>query len=376
MLEEDTVSMQNEEPIRILQIVDAVGRSGGVMQVIYNWHKNIDKTKIQFDYLCFMNSKTPIQKEIANLGGNVYCIHWKGIFYVFPFIKKIFKFFKTHRYNILHSHITQMNFFYLPIAKLCGVKNIIQHSHAIKWSDKFLNGLRNRFLFFWIRPFITKKLACSDSAGKFLFKKGYTLINNGIDTDKFKFNQEVRNKTRKVLNIENKFVIGHIGRFSYDKNHEFLVDIFKEVDKQNNNSILLLIGDGPLKKKIEQKVNNLNLSNNVIFAGTKNNVNDYYQAMDIFVFQSLFEGLGIVAVEAQCSGLHCFVSDGVPNEAIICNTIKIPLSKSAKEWADIILEKTKNFERKDCFEFIKKAGFDIQETAKQIQNIYLDLIGL
>lgn len=363
-----------KEPIRILQIVSTIGRGSGVMQVIYNWHRNIDRTKIQFDYLCFLRSETPMQKEIEELGGKVYYIPWKGVFHLFSFIKQIFCFFKKYKYNIIHSHVTQMNLFFYPVAKFYGVKEIIQHSHATKWSDKFLNGLRNRFFFFWIRPFITKNLACSDLAGKFLFKKDYTVINNGIDAEKFKFNEEIRIKVRKELNIENKFVVGHVGRFSHEKNHEFLIDIFNEIYKQDKNSALLLVGDGSLKKEIEQKVNRLNLSNNVIFIGTKSNVCDYYQAMDVFILPSFHEGLGLVAIEAQCSDLPCFISTFVPNKTMICNATKISLNKSAKQWSEKIL-KYKNFVRKDESERIKEKGFDIKIIANQIQGIYFQING-
>ena len=361
--------------IRVLQIIPSLNQGSGVLQVILNWHRSIDRAKIQFDYLYFIDMPINRKEEIESIGGKCYKLPYPSFLKPWIFIKAVRDFFKTHRYNIIHSHVTHLSFFFYPIAKFFGVKMIIQHSHAIKWSDRFLNGLRNRFLFFFVRSFITKKLACSDSAGKFLFKENYIVINNGIDIEKFKFNQEVRDKKRKELNIQNRFVIGHVGRFSHEKNHEFIVDIFNEIYKRDKNSSLLLVGDGLLKQTIEEKINKLNLSDNVIFTGTKSNVNDYYQAMDVFVLPSFQEGLGLVAIEAQCSGLPCFISDGVPEESMICNTTKIQLSNSAKEWADIILEKTKKFERADCSEFIKQTGYDIKETTKKIQEIYLSLSG-
>jgi len=363
------------KPVRILQILSSLNQGNGVLQVILNWHKNIDRTKIQFDYLYFKEAPVTCKNEIESLGGKCYKLPYPSFIKPWVFIKTIKDFFKTHEYNTIHSHITNLNFFFYPMAKLYGVKNIIQHSHNPTYSDKFLNNLINTFLFFFAKSFITKKIACSNLAGKFLFKENYTVINNGIDTEKFKFNQIVRDKKRKELNIEDKFVIGHIGRFVKQKNHKFLIEVFNEIFKRNKNSILLLIGDGPLKKEIEQKVNELNLSNNVIFAGIKNNVSDYYQVMDSFVFPSIFEGLGIVSIEAECSGLPCFISNVIPDDVIICNTTKISLSSSAKEWADIILEKTRTFERTNCSEFIKQAGYNIKETTKKIQEIYINLSG-
>ena len=364
-----------QKEIRILHILDSLSISSGVANVILNWHRNIDRTKIQFDYLCFKDITPNFEEEIKSLGGKFYKLPYPSLKNPWIFIKTVRDFFKTNKYSIIHSHVTQMNFFFYPIAHYYGVKNIIQHSHATKWSGKFLNGLRNKFLFFWVRPFIDKKLACSNLAGRFLLKDNYIVINNGIDLKIFKFNQTIRNKIRKELNIENKFVVGHVGRFSQEKNHNFLVDIFNEINKKNRNSALLLVGDGPLNKEIEQKINKLNLANDVIFTGIKNNVSDYYQAMDVFVLPSFQEGLGLSVIEAESLGVPCFISDEVPDEAMICNTTKICLNKSSKEWSEIILEKIKNFKRKDCSNLIKDVGYDIKETTMKIENIYLQLNG-
>lgn len=363
-----------EKPIRILQILSSLNQGSGVLQVILNWHKNIDRTKIQFDYLYFIEMPVNCKKEIENLGGKCYKLPYPSFLKPWIFIKAVKQFFKNYKYNTIHSHVIHLSFFFYPIAKFYGVKNIIQHSHATKWSDKFLNGLRNRFMFFFARPFITKKLACSNLAGKFLFKKNYIVINNGIDTEKFKFNQKVRNKIRKELNIENNFVIGHVGRFSHEKNHSFIIDVFNEIYKQDKNFILLLVGDGPLKQEIEQKVNELNLNDNVIFTGTKCNVNDYYQAMDSFILPSFQEAFPVVAIEAQTSGLPCIFSDKMTNKVILCNSKQLSLDSSVKQWANEIL-KYKNFIRKDENRIIKEKNFNIKETTKKIQNIYLELSG-
>ena len=352
-----------QQPIKILQIVDTLNINSGIINVILNWHRNIDEFKVQFDYLYFKRIQPSFEKEIEKLGGKCYKLPYPSLIKPWIFIKAVKDFFKNHKYNTIHSHVIHLSFFFYPIAKFYGVKNIIHHSHAIKWSDKLLNGLRNRFLFFFARPFITKKLACSDSAGKFLFKKNYTVINNGIDTEKFKFNQEVRDKVRKELNIENKFVIGHVGRFSHEKNHNFIIDVFNEVYKQDKNSALLLIGDGKLKKEIEQKAKKLNLSNNTIFTGNKNNVNDYYQAMDIFILPSFQEAFPVVAVEAQTSGLPCLFSACMTDKVVICNSKQLSLNLSAKQWADDIL-KYRCFIRKDEIENIKREGFDIKINIK------------
>lgn len=363
-----------EKPIRILQIIPSLNQGSGVLQVILNWHKNIDRTKIQFDYLYFIEMPVNCKKEIENLGGKCYKLPYPSFLRPWIFIKAVKDFFKTHKYSTIHSHVIHLSFFFYPIAKLYGVKNIIHHSHATKWSDKLLNGLRNRILFFFARPFISKKIACSDLAGKFLFKKNYTVINNGIDTEKFKFNQEIRDKIRKELKIENKFVVTNIGRFELQKNYPFLIKIFNEIYKQDKNSNLLLVGDGSLKLDIEKQVQDLNLTNCVRFLGVRSNIENIYQAIDIFVMPSFYEGLPVVGVEAQAAGLPCLFADTISKDVLICNSKQLSLKLSAKQWANEIL-KYKSFIRKDESKSIKEKEFDIKETTKKIQNIYLQLSG-
>lgn len=355
--------------IRILQIVPSLNIGSGITKVVLSWHKNIDRTKVQFDYLYFIETDINCKNEIDIIGGKYYKLPYPSFLRPLMFIKAVKNFFKSHKYNTIHSHVLHLSFFFYPIAKFYKVKNIIQHSHATKWSDKFLNGLRNRFLFFFARPFITKKLACSNSAGKFLFKKDYIVINNGIDTEKFKFNMEKRKEIRKELNIGSKFVIGHVGRFSHEKNHSFMIDIFNEIYKQDKSSVLLLVGDGLLKKEIEQKVKKLNLIESVIFAGNRSNVNDYYQAMDVFVLPSFQEAFPIVAIEAQTSGLPCIFSDKMTSKVVLCNSKQLNLNLSTKQWTEEIV-KYKSFVRKDNSNIVKNKGFDIKNIVKQLKQIY------
>jgi glycosyltransferase involved in cell wall biosynthesis len=360
-------------PIRILQITDNINSGGGIMNVIVNWHRNIDRTKIQFDYLYFKDSYPNYELEIKELGGTCYKIPYPQLKKPWEFFLAIKKFFKTHKYNTIHSHMEPFSFPFFLLAKFYGISNIIQHTHNSQLEENKIKNLRNNILFDFAKPFITKKLACSSFAGKKILKKNYKVISNGIDTEIFKFNNEIRNNIRKDFNIEHKFVVGNVGRITIQKNTLFLIDIFNEIYKQKKDSVLLLIGDGNLQEKVKEKIKNLNLTDNVIAFNFRKDIEKMYQAMDCFVFPSVFEGFGLAAVEAQSCGLPCFISDKVPEDAIICNAIKIPLSKSSKQWADIILKESNNFERKDCSETIKKAGFDIKDTTKQIEKFYLDL---
>jgi len=362
-------------PIRILQITSSLNKGSGIANVILNWHKNIDRTKVQFDYLYFLDTPTNFEQEVKQLGGNLYKLPYPSLLKSWTFIKEVINFFKTHKYNTIHSHVTHLNLFYFPIAKFYGTKNIALHAHTIKYSNKLINGLRNRFMLGCAKPFITHKIACTDKSGNIWYGKNnnFVIINNGIEIEKFGYTPEIRNKTRGRLNIYNdNFVIGHVGRFTYEKNHKFIIDIFSEVYKQNNKSILLLIGDGPLKKQIERRVYDLNLTQNVKFLGVNNDVSDLYQAMDCFILPSLQEGFPVVAVEAQTSGLPCIFSNVITNKVVICNSIQMSLKESSLQWANKILKYYK-FNRKDNSKIVRAAGFDIKDTGLKIQELYLKL---
>lgn len=360
--------------MKILQIVPSLSKSSGIMTVVYNWHKNIDTKKIQFDYLYF-EDRRPInyKEEIKNIGGNYFVTPYPSLRNILKYIAFICKFFKKNRYDVIHSHLSGLNFFIYPIAKFYGVKNIIQHAHGTKWSNKFLSGLRNYILLHAVWLLIDRKVSCSQTVGNFWFKKNYTVINNGIEIENFRFNKEIRTKIRKELNVENNFVIGHVGRFEEEKNHVFLIDIFYEIYKQNKNSVLLLIGDGSLKKEIKSKVEKLNLLNKVVFTGTKNNTCDYYNAMDVFLLPSKQEGLPMTGLEAQTNGLPCFFSTEVPNNVIALSTSqRLSVKLQVYIWAKEIL-KYKNFIRIDKSNVVKNRGFDIKTTTKQIEEFYMNL---
>ena len=356
---------------RILHLTNNLALAG-TETCIMNWYRNTDRTKLKFDFVCLSNKHLYFKEEIENLDGKIFIIEKKiGLTGQIKFCYNLFKFLKTNKFYTFHTHFHYLNGLYCMIAFLAGIKERFTSSH-------FNEGYRNTPIYkkiisiLLIKLFATKQIAVSNEAGKTLYQNlPYTVVDDGIDLNKFAYNQTERKQTRKELNIEQNFVIGHIGRFESQKNHNFLIDIFSEILKQKENAILLLIGEGPLEKQIKEKVKNLNLEKKVKFLGIREDVNKLYQAMDCFILPSFFEGLGIVNIEAQCSGLPVFISDGVPNEAMICNTTKISLNTSAKQWADIILENIKNFERKNCSVILKQAGFDIKDTAKQIEKVYL-----
>ena len=367
-----------EKPIRIAQIMGKwVG--GGVESVVMNYYLHIDREKINFDFICDEDSTCIPKEEIEKLGGKVILIppYQK----VFKYHKELKKVLKEGNYKIVHSHINALSIFSLWAAKRAGVPIRIAHSHSTSNKKEWKKTLFKNVLRPFSKVFATDYFACSIYAGKWLFgNKAYNkgkvyILNNAIDIDKFKYNEKIRKEIRKELNIkDDTIVIGHIGRFVKQKNHNFLIDIFKEINNQKKNSLLLLVGEGPLKEEIIGKVKELGLDKKVMFLGRRNDANKLYQAMDVFVLPSLYEGLPVVGVESQTSGLPCFLSTEMTKETKVLEKTKfIELSKSSKEWADIILENIKTFKRLDTTLEITQNNFNISKEAKKLEEVYYKL---
>lgn len=364
------------QPIRVAHIVGKwVG--GGVEAVIMNYYRKINKNKIQFDFIIDRDSTLcPPIAEIEKMGGRI--IEISPYQDMIQYSKDLKKIFLDGNYKIVHSHINTLSVFPLRIAKKCGVPFRIAHSHSTTNKKEWKKNILKEILKAFSKKYATNYFACSEYAGRWLFgNKTFengkvTVINNAIDIDKFKYNEVIRNKIRKELNIENKFVVGNVGRFVKQKNHDFLIDIFNCIYKENEESILLLIGDGPLNNEIKEKVKKLGLDKQVKIMGIKENVNEYMQAMDIFLFPSLYEGLGIVVIEAQCSGLPCVVSDKVPEVVkILENVVFEKLNQDIEVWKKDVMN---NLERKNKeFEKIVKSDFYINNEVKKIEKIYLKM---
>ena len=346
--------------------------------------KKIDMSDLHIDfytpYYCDNNYYKAIIEE---KGGKVYAA---GLNFApgssrLNIIKPLRQLLKKEKYDVIHIHSGSISCLaYSALAALsCGVKKIIVHSHA----PALKKTLKYRLVKLATSPIMaicpTHYFACSKEAGEWKFskricKKKLEIVKNGIDINKFMFNAETRSNIRKSLKIKDDcFLIGHVGRFSKEKNHDFLIDIMSEVIKKNSNSKLLLIGTGDEVENIKSKVNTLGLNDYVIFYGTTPDVNNYLQAMDCFVFPSLFEGLGIVAVEAQASGLKTICSNAIPLDAKIDDLFEyMSLSESAEKWADRILTFSNGYIRADMSEKIKNSGFDIYDTSEFLSNVYLN----
>lgn len=363
-------------PIRVLHILGAVA-NGGVEAVIMNYYCNIDKNKIQFDFVVHSNADEDYINEVLAMGAKVYKVtpYNKNIL---KFMHEIYNIIKSNQYQIVHSNMNALSGFALLPACLAGAKVRILHNHTTDSKEEKLRSLIKRILRPFAKLFANHYWACSKLAAEWMYGKNavinakVTIINNAIDLEKFKFNNEKREILRKELDLEKCFVIGHVGRFMKQKNHEFLIDIFNEVLKQKENARLLLIGDGKLKPQIEEKVEKLGIKNAVMFLGNRNDVADLYNAMDVFVLPSLYEGLPVVGIEAQANGLPFICSDKVTEEIILTENIKLlSLKNKPQTWCEEIL-KTKRWYI--TTEKCRLKCFDIHSESKRLKELYLNIM--
>lgn len=364
------IGLENyQKMLKVLHVVTHMNR-GGLETMIMNYYRKIDKTRIQFDFLVHREYRGDYDDEIEFLGGTIYRLSRLNPFSR-VYRKELADFFDKHsEYQIVHVHQDCLSSIILKEANKHGVPVRVAHSHSSN-QDKNLKYLIKLFYRLFIPKYATNLLACGYEAGNWMFRgANFQVLNNAIDAQTYSFCLEKREKIRKEFGIEkNSMVIGHVGRFSPVKNHDYLIDVFNMICKKKD-AILLLVGDGELRSQMEQKVKQLNLKNRVIFTGIRSDVTDLLQAMDVFVFPSYYEGLPVTLIEAQASGLPCIISDKIPEECKITNLIKqISLDESVDIWADEIINAVQ-IERLDTFEEIKNSGFDICQNTKKLEEFY------
>ena len=366
------------EPIRILQVIGIMNR-GGAEAMIMNLYRHIDREKIQFDFVEHTTEKAAFDEEIISMGGKIYHCPKYTVTNHFQYCQWWNNFFLEHasEYSVVHGHIGSTAAIYLKIAKNYRMYTIA-HSHNTKGKIGIKNLLYRcmsyptRFISDYF--FACSKQACIDRYGKKVSRDNskHKILNNAIDTKTYKYDTKTRNECRKEFVLDNEIVIGHVGRFVIEKNHEFLVEVFRKILNNNKNVKLLLVGDGPLKKEVLQQVKTVGIQDNVIFAGIRSDVNRVLQRMDVFVMPSLFEGLPVSLVEAQATGLPCVISDTIPEDCHITDLVStLKLQDSTELWAEHILSRVKEI-RKDYSPEIQKAGFDITETSKWLEEFYIE----
>ncbi len=318
--------------IRVLNVVPNM-RAAGIETFIMNVYRNIDRSKVQFDFLVHNQEEEFFDEEIKKLGGKIYRLSFKDDKNIFKYIKDLNKFFKEHKeYKIVHGHMQSMMPLYLYIAKRNKVPVRIAHCHRGNFS-KTLKGIILHIFSRFAKYFSTDNFACSDVAGKYLFKNNkYEIIYNGINIEKFQFDAEKRKEIREKMSVHDEYIIGHIGRFELEKNHKFLINVMKSI--KNKKVVLWLIGEGTLEADIKKLVKKEGLENVVQFLGLRSDVNDLYQAMDCFVLPSFYEGLPVVGIEAQVAGLECLFSNNITKELKVSDKVKyLSINKNnINEW--------------------------------------------
>lgn len=361
--------------IRVLQIVTYMGR-GGLETMLMNYYRYMDRNKVQFDFLVHRNFEADYDKEILSMGGKIYHIS-RLVPWSKRYREKLKKFFLDHpEYKIIHVHQDCLSSVALQCAKECGIAVRIAHSHNSN-QDKNLRYLIKRHYMKQIPQFATDCFACGKEAGDWMFSgHPYQIMCNAIDAALYTYSLEKADAIRKQLHVQKNLVIGHIGRFDIQKNHTFLLDIFSECVKIAPNAKLLLVGDGEGKVQIQEKVKRLGLEERVIFTGVRSDVPDLLQAMDVFVFPSLYEGVPVTMIEAQASGLPCVISDGVPKECIITAGLvtSMRLLDAPSDWAKHIIKQS-HIRRNNHLKEIRNAGYDIVTAAKKLESFYLKKIG-
>ena len=351
---------------------------GGMESCVMNYYRNIDLDKVQFDFLCNWEQMVYADEVMKN-GSKIYTIPQRSKDYK-AYKKAMDSFFEKHagEYDVFwYNTCTLTNIDYLVYAKRYGIKKRIIHAHNSGNETTLLRGIFHYLNKARIGIYATDFWSCSMAASKYFYSdkiiasKKHHIINNAIKAEQYKYDVQTRNEMRKELGLEEKYVIGHIGRFQYQKNHEFLIDIFAAYIRMNDKAHLLLIGQGENQENIRRKVDDLNLQDKVTFTGARLDVDKLVQAMDIFVFPSRFEGLGIVLIEAQAAGLNCITSkEKVPYEVNITGNVEfVELAENPEEWAESIRKiEEEHVERGNCLPLIVKAGYDINTETKKFES--------
>lgn len=360
------------EPVRVLHVVTTMNR-GGLETMLMNYYRHIDRQEVQFDFLEHRDAESDYDQEILSLGGKIYRLPKLNPFSI-SYHQKLNTFFREHQeYRIVHVHQDCLSSIALKAAYQNHVPVRIAHSHNAS-QDKNLKYIFKRYYMKKIPKYATHLFACSKEAGDWMFLgKHYQIVRNAIDTKKFLFDERQRVYVRKKLGLPDfELVIGHVGRFNFSKNHDFLIDTFYEIQRINENSVLLLVGVGDLEQSIKEKVDKKGLSQKVMFLGKRSDVNDLMQAMDIFIFPSNYEGLPVTLVEAQAAGLPIIKSDHVSNQCKITPYIyTLSLNSSPHDWANKAIQIVNHSSRGNTLKYLIESHYDIYSNAVWLKDFYL-----
>lgn len=372
--------------LKILYVLNDTMRLGGTESVVLNYFYHINRETIHIDFMLHTTPDEADRNEICIKlrlnGANIYCVTPRHVSIIRNRLD-IQNIFYNNHYDIIHSHADCVGAYILNIAKRAGIPIRIAHSHSSKIpiqignTKDFLHKCYLEFCRFNIRKVATNYMACSELSGKWMFGaknlNNVYILKNAIDIPKFRYNEEKRVILRNKLNLNGKFVIGHVGRFTFEKNHDFIVDLFFKIYERNHDTRLLLVGTGILEEYIKEKVNDLGLTDAVIFYGSTSNVGELFQAFDVFVFPSIYEGLPVTLIEAQANGLPCYVSDCkyISRDACITNLVELLPLTNQNKWIEKILERP--ISRRQYIKELQISGYDIFIEAKKLELYYAKL---
>lgn len=357
--------------IRVLHVLGGLG-TGGAENLIMNWYRAIDRSTIQFDFLVRSDDHNFVE-EIHSLGGEVY---YTASFprHALKNYRETDRLLRTGKWDVIHVHGNAALYMTaLVLAKKYNVPCRIMHSHSVKAVNPLFSTIHciNRRK---LNSYTTEQLACSQKAGCWMFGKNpFSILKNSISTDDFAFSQDKRCLIRKEFQLEEKFVVGHVGRFVESKNHSFVLRVFDQILKARKDAVLLLVGDGEVEGQVRSRVHEMGLDGSVVFAGRRNDIGCLMSAMDVFLFPSLYEGMPVVLIEAQANGLPCFVSqEAITDEVHITPAFhSISLKESAEQWAEQILSCSFGLEdRAMGKELVKQSGYDVRSVVNELETIY------
>lgn len=364
--------MKKKEPIRVAQIIGKMC-AGGVENVVFNYYREINKENIQFDFYYSSDSTVKPPQELIDLGAEF--IEIPSYKYIFSYLKKLFVEFKKRRYKIVHSHMNTLSVFPLFVAFCCKTPIRIAHSHSVPDGKEWKRNILKYILRPFSKIFATEFCACSEKAGKWQFGQKYRnnevyIIKNAVDFSKYSqdLDYDLKNKyPEKGKNL----ILGHVGRFTYAKNHHFLIELFEKIHEKIPNSYLILIGDGELYDNIFEMIKEKKIDKNVIMLGKISDTSKYYKLFDVVVMPSIFEGLSLTVIESQASGIPVVAANAIPEEAIISDAVKrLDLSESVQRWSEEIIKiSKKNVELND-----KKIDYDIKVQSLLLEKWYYEKI--
>lgn len=362
-----------EQPIRIAQVLNRMD-SGGIEAVVMNYYRHIDRKQIQFDFYFAEDSTFPQREELERLGAGIYPV--PAYSHLLAYHRILYSAFREHGYKVVHAHLSTMSVFALFAAWRAGVPVRICHNHSTAHRGEGKKTLLKYLLRPFNKLFANEWFACGEKAGRWMygdraFEKGKVhVMTNAIDTEKFIFDPTARDRLRQELNIPQEvLVVGHVGRFMYQKNHMFLLDVFAKLMETHKEARLLLVGEGELEQQIKSRAAQIGVKNKTIFAGVRSNMQEVYSAMDIFCLPSYYEGLPVVALEVQANGLPCLFSDVITPEVMLStNAMRIPLGNTI-EWTSAITQMGGNRTKRQC-ENIP----DIKTATRKIAEFYIQCV--